>query len=110
MPGNLLTTGSQIMCPHGGQAMLTTGNAHVSAGAMNVLLETDVHVIAGCPFTIGPKYSPCVRVEWTAGASKATVDGVAVLIRTSIGKCIGAEGAPQGVATVVTTQQSASAT
>jgi len=107
---NLLTTASQVMCPHGGQATLTTSNTKVTAGGSPVLLETDIHVIAGCPFTIGPKYSPCVRIEWSMGASMSTIDGVKPLTQSSMGRCIGAEGAPQGMAMVVQTQLNASAT
>jgi hypothetical protein len=109
MPGALLTTQSQIMCPHGGQAVLVTTNARVQAGAP-VLLESDVHVVGGCPFTIGTKYSPCVRIEWSASATKATVGGVAPLLQTSVGKCFSPESTPQGVAIVVATQPRASAT
>ena len=107
---NLLTTASQVMCPHGGQATLLTANVSVTAGGSAVLLETDIHIIAGCPFTIGPKYSPCVRIEWTAGATMSTINGTKPLTQASIGKCLGAEGAPQGVAMVVQTQVKASAT
>ena len=107
MPGNVLTTASTIQCPHGGRAVLTTSNTRAFAGGALVLLEADVHPVLGCPFTIGLKYSPCLRIEWTAGASKATVQGVKVLVQSSIGKCINPEGAPQGVAIVVTSQMKA---
>jgi hypothetical protein len=104
MPGNYLTTASQIMCPHGGQAVLLTANAQVTAVGAQLLLETDVHPVVGCPFTIGLKYSPCIRIEWSAAATKTTVNGTAPLVQSSIGKCINAEGAPQGVAIIVSTQ------
>jgi len=107
---NLLTTASSVMCPHGGQAVLMTSNARVTAGGAPVLLESDIHIIAGCPFTIGPKYSPCVRIEWSAGAAMSTIDGVKPLTQSSVGRCIGVEGAPQGLAMVVQTQLKASAT
>lgn len=107
MTGDLLTTASSISCPHGGQAMLTTRNAKVSAGGAFVLLETDIHLIVGCPFTVGPKYSPCVRIEWSAGSPAVAVDGVPVLGKLSVGKCIGAEGGPQGVAIIGGTQMKA---
>jgi len=104
MPGKQLTISSTILCPHGGQAILVTGNVRVSADRARVLLESDRHTIVGCPFTIGPKYSPCVRIEWSAGAAKATMDGTPVLVQSSIGQCINAEGAPQGVAIIVNQQ------
>ncbi len=109
MPGTLLTTASRITCPHQGQPILATSNATVTAGGMPVLLESDIHVVAGCPFTIGPKYSPCVRIEWSAGAANATNGGVAPRIRTSIGTCYSPEGLFQGVALILDTQPKASA-
>ena len=53
MPGGVLTTASTILCPHGGIAVLTTANARVTAGGAPVLLESDIHTVAGCPFEIG---------------------------------------------------------
>ncbi len=104
-----LTTASTIMCPHGGQATLMTSNTCASAQSAKILLEPDVHTVSGCPFTVGQKYSPCVRIEWSSGASKAAVNGTAVLLRSSIGRCLNGEGATQGVATVVNTQLKVSA-
>jgi hypothetical protein len=108
MSGNHLTTASTIMCSHGGRALLTTANMRVSANGSNVLLESDVHAIVGCPFTVGNKYSPCVRIEWTAGTSRVFINGTKTLVVTSIGQCFNAEGGIQGVATIVNTQQRAS--
>ncbi len=109
MPGSLLTTASTIQCPHGGRAILTTSNTKGYAQSMPALLDTDVHIVAGCPFTIGSKPSPCVRIEWTAGASRASANGTAVLVESSLGKCHSPEGAMQGVAIIVNTQSKASA-
>ena len=110
MAGPLLTTSSTILCTHGGQATLTTSNAKVTADQAPALLETDIHPVVGCPFTLpGGKYSPCVRIEWSAGAQKAVVDGVPVLTRSSIGLCYSAENAPQGVAIIANTQIKSSA-
>lgn len=109
MPGNILTTGSTIMCPHGGQATLFTSNTNNFASGMPALLETDVHPVVGCPFTVGPKYSPCVRIEWSSGSSKASTTGTPVLVRSSIGQCYSAENALQGVAIIVNTQIKVSA-
>jgi hypothetical protein len=108
MPGNLLTASSTITCPHGGTAILITSNLRVSAGGSPVLLETDIHAVAGCPFTIGTKYSPCIRIEWSAGAARVKTTQP-VLVQSSIGKCISAEGAIQGTAIIINTQIKASA-
>jgi hypothetical protein len=74
------------------------------------LLESDIHTVAGCIFTVPPgKPQPCVRIEWQAGATTCKVDGTAVLVKTSVGKCISAEGATQGVAIILMTQMKAKA-
>lgn len=109
MAGFHLTTMSSIMCPHGGRATLSTTHSHALADGSLVLLETDIHPVVGCPFTVGQKYSPCVRIEWSAGSSTTTVSSTATLIQSSIGQCFNAEGGLQGVATIVNTQQEASA-
>jgi hypothetical protein len=107
---SLLTTSSQVMCPHGGQATLMTSNTQVTADGSPVLLETDKHVVAGCAFTIGTKYSPCVRIEWSAGTTMSSTNGTAFLTQSSVGRCLSGEGAPQGVAVIVQTQMKADGT
>jgi hypothetical protein len=108
MPGDVLTISSTIQCPHGGRVMLITSNARVRADGALALLETDVHPVVGCPFTIVTKYSPCVRIEWNAGASQVKAQAAA-LVRSSVGKCFSAENAVQGVAIVANTQAKVSA-
>lgn len=108
MPGNVLTVASIIQCPHGGMAVLSTGNTKMKAGGAYALLESDVSTVAGCPFTIGPKYSPCVRIQWSVGAVKIKA-GAAVLVTSSIGLCYSAESLPQGVAIISSTQPKLSA-
>ncbi len=102
MPGNVLTTASRILCPHGGVLVLKTSNTTTSAGA-KVLLESDVHEVRGCPFTVGSNYTPCKRVSWKTGGS-VTVGGTRVLVRSSIGQCKSGAGVIQGIAMIATTQ------
>ena len=113
MPGNILTVTSTILCMHGGQAILMTSNAKLMVDNVPALLESDVHSVVGCPFQIpipaGTKPSPCIRIEWTAGAGQLSVGGVKVLVRSSIGKCFSPEGAIQGVANIVNTQMKVTA-
>lgn len=109
MPGSILTTASTITCPHGGSANLTTANTRTTAGRAAALLETDIHTVTGCAFTIGSKPSPCLRIEWTAGAASVNVLGTPILVQSSIGTCYSPESAPQGVALMVNTQQKAMA-
>ena len=100
MPGPFLTTAATVMCTHGGTATLATANTRMRAGGQ-VLLESDVHVVAGCSLSGATPPSPCVRIEWAAGAGAVKVGGTKALVQSSVGKCLNATGAPQGVAIVV---------
>ena len=113
MPGNVLTINSTVLCMHGGSAVLTTANSKLMVDNAPALLETDVHTVAGCPFQIpigtGTKPSPCIRIEWSGGSTQVQVNGVGVLVQSSIGKCYSPEGAMQGMANIVNTQMKVSA-
>ena len=102
--GEVLTTISKIMCPHGGQAILTTSNTKVSTNNSFWLLENDIHTIAGCPFVRGDTYSPCVRIKWSSGSIRTTINGIPVLKRESVGICYNSENVPQGTAIILNTQ------
>jgi len=88
--------------------MLTTSNTKMKVDGAPALLESDVHSVAGCPFTVpGPKPSPCIKIEWTAAATMCKSDGTKVLIQSSVGKCVSAEGATQGLSIIAQTQMKA---
>ena len=89
--------------------MLTTANQRTQADGAAALLESDIHTVVGCPFTVGSKYSPCVRVEWNSASEKASCSSDRVLVESSIGVCYNGEGTPQGTAIVAITQRRASA-
>jgi len=109
MPSYLTKT-STILCSHGGMANLLTANTKVFAAGAPVLLESDIHPVMGCPFTLpGGKPSPCIRIEWFAGSTKTAANSTAPLLENSIGQCYNAENAIQGVAAIVNTQMKASA-
>jgi hypothetical protein len=113
MPGFILNISSTVLCMHGGSAILTTSNTKVNAENQPALLESDVHSVAGCPFQIpfgpGMKPSPCIRIQWSAGSTQVQVNGVGVLVQSSVGTCYSAEGAPQGVANIASTQMKVNA-
>ena len=104
MPSPILTCSSTIMCPHGGTVILQTTNTQLFIEGAPALLETDVHVVAGCPFMMGTVNSPCTTVRWQAGEVQTKVEAVKVLLKTSVGLCLNAAQAPQGVAIIVQTQ------
>lgn len=107
MPGKLLTVGATVQCPHGGRALLTTSNTRVLGPDGPILLESDIHQVINCPFTVGTKYSPCVRIEWQAPGMQTNANNVKPLVESSVGMCYGAEGVAQGTAIVASTQQQA---
>ena len=103
-----LTTASSVMCPHGGTVSLSTSQSDVQAHGSAVLLESDEHSVAGCPFTTPePKPSPCVKVRWQAGAQQCKVNGTGILTQASVGLCYAATETPQGPAVVAYTQSQA---
>ncbi|HEY5928101.1 MAG TPA: hypothetical protein VIV11_40720 [Kofleriaceae bacterium] len=108
MGGRLLTTIATIQCPHGATALLSTSNSRVSAG-QRVLLESDVHDVVGCTFMRGNTKSPCVKIEWSRGATRVSIGGTAPLVMSSVGTCKNLEGTIQGTAIIASTQQAASA-
>jgi len=105
----ILTTASTVTCPHGGLALLWTSNTVALVDGAPILLQTDVHPIAGCPFT-PVAYSPCVTIRWVTGATQTLVNNVPVLLQTSVGICQSAAQVPQGPAIVQQVQQKAKGT
>ncbi len=104
MPGFVLTSASTIQCTHGGSASVVPSNTKVMADNSPILVESDIHTVAGCPFMMGNTPSPCLQIAWSAGAAKVTINGTAVLVKSSVGQCKAGTGAVQGVATVANTQ------
>jgi hypothetical protein len=103
----LLTTTSTVMCPHGGQALLSSSNTRALVRGAPVLLVTDEHAIAGCAFAPGGVPTPCVKIKWLTGALQCKVDGTPALLQNSVGLTLNALQALQGTAIVVQTQTEA---
>ena len=114
MPSPILTTASTVTCPHGASVTLTTSNTIAKAEGAPFLLVSDIHTVSGCPFQIpaapSPIPSPCLTVRWLVGAMQTNVNGVPVLLQTSVGLCISAMQVPQGPPTIVNVQQQAMGT
>ena len=106
--GQLLTTATTMMCPHGGTVTATAGSQKANAGAP-VLVQSDTCAIAGCPLNISGAPSPCVTVRWVTAAVRATHGGTPALTTDSVGLCLAATQAPQGTVLIVNTQPRASA-
>ena len=93
------------MCPHGGQAILVTTNTRLMVGGAPALTFADIHMIAGCPFVIVLKPSPCLRIQWVTSSTRVKVNGVPVLTQASVGLCLSPEQAPQGPAIIANSGQ-----
>ena len=113
MAGKLLTTNSQMMCPHGATVQASTSNSKVAADGGFVLLLSDTMAISGCPFQIpapsGTIPSPCTTVQWVVGETKVLINGTPALSESSVGLCISDKGIPQGTVSITSTQSAASA-
>jgi hypothetical protein len=103
---NILTTSSNIICTHGGLARLSSSNKNIFVNGNAVLLESDIHIIqpGTCPFFVGSKYSPCVRIEWSQGSRRLYKNEIPLLYTGSLGKCFNGEGAIQGTANILFSQ------
>jgi hypothetical protein len=68
------------------------------------LLLTDTYIVAGCPFFMGNVPSPCMKVNWLSPSTTRIIEGVPVLLNTSIGICQSAAGVAQGPANIISFQ------
>ena len=98
----ILTTTSTVTCPHLGKAVLLTSNTLARIAGAAALLMTDLHPVTGCTST-----PPCVLITWSCGATRMTLNGIPLLLQSSIGTCYNASLTPQGVAVVAQTQAQA---
>jgi hypothetical protein len=107
MPGSIVHVGATIMCPHGGTVQVAPGSARVLVSGTPAATMADSYPIVGCPFQVpvgaGTKPQPCIRVQWTTPAVRV-VAGAPVILQTSVGLCMSAEGIPQGPPTVSVVQ------
>jgi hypothetical protein len=96
----LLHVGAGITCSHSGPVTPQTTNTRVLVSGMAVLTLNDVFTVAGCPFQVpvgaGTKPQPCVRIQWSAPATRVKVNGIPALLQTSTGLGQSAEQIPQG--------------
>lgn len=99
----LITTGSVLMCPHGG-TVKGVPTAQVTAGGEPILTAGDTFTIAGCPFVVGTAPHPCMTVEWVQPALQSSAGGNATLTAESVGLCKAADQAVQGTVMVQFTQ------
>jgi len=112
MSGQLLTTQSTLMCPHGGTVSIVSSNTRVNADNAPLALSTDTFTVSGCPFQIpvgtGTVPHPCVTVQWVMPNLNSSVNGARTLSMGSAGICLAADQVPQGKVVISMTQAKAS--
>ncbi|MFA3916658.1 hypothetical protein [Ruegeria hyattellae] len=108
MPGPLLTIGAGVSCPHAAPATGAPGFPRVTLSGMPASIVSDLWTVVGCPFQVpigtGTKPQPCIKVQWTAPATRVLINGVPALLGTSAGIGQSVEQIPQGPAIVSTVQ------
>jgi hypothetical protein len=105
---DLLTTGSTLMCPHGGTVSVVCSNTRAKA-TDPILRSSDTFTITKCSFAAGPTPHPCVTVSWSQPAANLKADGDFALMAQSIGMCEAADKATQGTVVIAFTQDHAGA-
>lgn len=110
MPGSVLTVVDTMMCQHGSPVTHVPGQVRVKIAGAFAMVAPDQGMVAGCPFMIGNKPSPCVTVQWTAPAVRVKFGGQPALIATSAGLGKSPEQAPQGKVTIPAPQPRVKAT
>jgi len=103
----LLTTSSIMQCPHGGMVNVISSDTRVQAVSNFVLRSSDTFTIAGCSFNPGTAH-PCVRVQWVQPSLKSQVTGDFTLTEESVGFCVAADMAVQGIVLINFTQEQGS--
>jgi hypothetical protein len=96
----LLTAASVLMCPHGGTVQIATTDTKVRAAGDFVVRSSDTFIVAGCPFSLGPVYHPCMTVKWVQPALRSKAVGDFTLTEESVGLCQAADQAVQGTVLV----------
>jgi len=102
--GNLLTTASTLLCPHGGSVSITSSNSVAKADGAPIVRGSDTFTIAGCPFSTAAGPHPCVRVQWNVTATMLKAAGQLALPSDSSGLCLAADSAPQGPVQIANAQ------
>ena len=86
----ILTTSSDVKCPHGGIALLTSSDTSLSTNRKRLLLQSDIHSIQpGCIL-----HPPCTILIWLKGSKGLKHKGVAIITSKSEGRCMPSQASP----------------
>ncbi len=111
MPSPMIQVGAQLLCPHGGTITLIPAGVSVQSDGQPVASTSATGVVAGCTNTVASLGQvPCTTVTWTMGAVQVTLGGVPALLSTSLAVFNCSPPLPPLPATVIQTQNHATAT
>ena len=110
MAADFLTTATSMSCAHRGTVTASTSNTRTKANGMFILRSTDTFTIAGCNFKLGTVPHPCKSVRWDVHCERHTSNGDPSLTKDSVGLCLAADQAVQGVVQISSTQDKAAGT
>ncbi len=107
MADPLLHVSMTAYCPHpSGSVSVVTTNTRVKVAGQYAATVSDTFTIAGCEFNpTGSSPSPCLTIQWIAGATRVKVTGSSAVLTTSNGLCEAAGALPQGAPQIVQTQE-----
>ena len=98
MPGLALTSGSSVLCLHGGPAQPTAPLPRVVLSGQPAIGQTATWTVSGCPFTLpSGTPSPCVTATWVVAAVRVRSGGVPLVLQDSSAVCV-----PNGTGLMVT--------
>jgi hypothetical protein len=73
MPGYLVTSGTTILCAHGGKITAPAVNPRVKVQGQPTVFQSGPGVVAGCAFPPPPAGNgPCVTAPWINGTTRVT--------------------------------------
>ena len=102
MPGFLLTSGTTLICSHGGSATTPVVAPRVKASGLPVFTMVSPMVVAGCASPQPPAGpGPCASAVWVTSATRVRVQGVPVVCSDSL-----SIAAPTGTPLAVVSTQS----
>ena len=87
MAGFLLTTGTRVLCAHGGQAKATTPNPRVKVMGQPVVTQPAPHFVSGC-VNPPPSGGPCITATWLIGSLRVKAMGMPLLLQDSQAICV----------------------
>lgn len=95
----LLQIGGEVICSHGGHALVAPLNSRVFLSGQPAVVLGDAFVVAGCPAD-----PSCIGGEWTTGAIRVRIIGRPVILQDSSSITQNSNGIFNGLVQVVSIQ------